>query len=629
MWATRKSVTSGVERVAVQSPAIAEWHHLVSNDAKTRLIAAADGLLDGRWHVFGLERIDMADPDWFLDVRTGVRAPSDVNAFTVNTRDPAVSGDIKYVWELSRHHQTALLAAAYACTGDDRYAERATFFVDSWSRQNPYLMGAQWTSGIELGIRLISWIWTRRLLTGWSGHEAAFDANSRFIDQVYAHQVYLDRLPSHGSSANNHLIAELAGQYAAACAFDWFPQSRRWRRESGEALVREIGLQTDADGLNRELATDYHGFVAELVLAAAAEGTLVSDASAQGMHDGIVRMLDALAAMVDVAVHPPRQGDADDGYGYVFDGGWEPGGEHDRWTALLALGDQVYGRMPWWPNVDGGEVSTALLAAACGRIETTADRPELRPNLFSESGMVLLRDLEGSAGEIWCRFDAGPHGFLSIAGHAHADALSIELRVGGIDVLADPGTYTYQGEPDWRRYFISTRGHNVLEVDGQEQSISEGAFLWTHSAVSRLHATSGLSAGEVAVAEASHDGYMRLDEPVTHRRKVELDRVARTVQITDWIEGEGRHNVHLRFHLGPSIDASLTRDMATLRWTGPEGVGQAEVVLPNALEWRVERGETDPISGWYSAAFGDKRPTTVLVGAGVGSGAPFVTVVQL
>ena len=42
---------------------------------------------------------------------------------------------------------------------------------------------------------------------------------------------------------------------------------------------------------------------------------------------------------------------------------------------------------------------------------------------------------------------AGPHGFLSIAAHAHADALSVEVRHGGVEILVDPGTYCYHGEP--------------------------------------------------------------------------------------------------------------------------------------------------------------------------------------
>ena len=97
-----------------------------------------------------------------------------------------------------------------------------------------------------------------------------------------------------------------------------------------------------------------------------------------------------------------------------------------------------------------------------------------------------MRSSPSDGEEIWCRCDAGPHGFLSIAAHAHADALAVEVRYDGTDVLADPGTYCYHGEPRWRSYFRSTLAHNTIEVGGQDQSTSGGPFLWTR------HARSGL-----------------------------------------------------------------------------------------------------------------------------------------
>ena len=77
-----------------------------------------------------------------------------------------------------------------------------------------------------------------------------------------------------------------------------------------------------------------------------------------------------------------------------------------------------------------------------------------------------------------CRFDHGPHGFLSTAAHAHADALSVEVREGGQEILTDPGTYCYHGESDWRDYFRSTIAHNTLEVGGRDQAVHAGPFLW-------------------------------------------------------------------------------------------------------------------------------------------------------
>ena len=44
-----------------------------------------------------------------------------------------------------------------------------------------------------------------------------------------------------------------------------------------------------------------------------------------------------------------------------------------------------------------------------------------------------------------------------------------------MDILADPGTYCYHGEPEWRSYFRSTIGHNTVEIGGRDQSAAERA----------------------------------------------------------------------------------------------------------------------------------------------------------
>ena len=121
-----------------------------------------------------------------------------------------------------------------------------------------------WTSGIELGIRLISLAWIRRLLDGWPGAADLFEHNELAVRQIWWHQQYLAAFRSRGSSANNHVIAEAAGQLVASCAFPWFPESERWRRTSARLLERELVRNTFPSGINRELASDYQCFVAEL-----------------------------------------------------------------------------------------------------------------------------------------------------------------------------------------------------------------------------------------------------------------------------------------------------------------------------------------------------------------------------
>jgi hypothetical protein len=582
-------------------------------DAAKRLIAEADRLMYGHAEYFGVVRDDLTDPDWWYDPKTGRRAPWG-HAFDVPYRNEDAVGDIKQIWELSRHQYLTVLAAAYAITGNERYAERVAEHLRSWWAANSPLRGVHWISGIELGIRLLSWVWIRRLLDGWPGAAGLFEGNPVALNQIWHHQRWLAAFPSRGSSANNHVIAEAAGQFAAACAFGWFPSSARWRADALRSLERHLRGNTFDSGLNRELATEYHGLVLELGLAAVAEADAAGVPVPASVRLVLLRMTDALAAVVDSRLRPPRQGDADDGHGLVVDGAGT-----DRWASLLATGDAVFGRLAWWPEVTGTDVRTPLLAALIEPTQPAAPRPASRPAHFADAGLTILRGPE----EIWCRCDGGPHGFLSIAAHAHADALSVEVRHDGVDVLADPGTYCYHGQPEWRQYFRSTLGHNTLQLDGRDQSVSGGPFLWIRHARSRVLAVDTSGEG-VARWCAEHDGYRRS----VHRRRVELTAASRELRVVDEVRGP-RRDIRLAFHLGPAIAADLVGDRAVLTWIrGGEG-RSAVLDLPGQLTWRAHRGETDPPLGWYSAGFGRKEPTTTLVGTGFADGAEgFTTVLR-
>ncbi|MEU0688898.1 heparinase II/III family protein [Streptomyces uncialis] len=588
----------------------------VPPDAAKRLVAEADRLMAGHAEWFGVERDDLADPDWWYDPKTGRRAPSGY-AFDVPYRSEDAVGDIKQIWEPSRHQYLTVLAAAYALTGDERYAERVAAHLRSWWEANPPLRGVHWISGIELGIRLLSWVWTRRLLDGWPGAAGLFEGNPVALHQIWHHQRWLAAFPSRGSSANNHIIAEAAGQFAAACAFDWFPSSARWRADALRSLERHLRSNTFPSGLNRELATEYHGLVLELGLAAVAEADAAEVPVPGSVRLVLLRMTDALAAVVDDRLRPPRQGDSDDGHGLIVDGAGT-----DRWASLLATGDTVFGRLTWWPEVTGTDVRTPLLAALIRPTAPPVTRPASRPARFADAGLTILR---GPAG-IWCRCDGGPHGFLSIAAHAHADALSVEVRHDGVDVLADPGTYCYHGQPEWRRYFRSTLGHNTLELDGADQSVSGGPFLWTRQARSRVLATGTADTADGGVARwcAEHDGYQNS----VHRRRVELTEASRELRITDEVRGP-RKAARLAFHLGPAISADLVGNRAQLTWTRDGEDRSAVLDLPARLSWRAHHGESDPPLGWYSAGFGRKEPSTTLVGTGFADGTNgFTTVLR-
>ncbi len=600
-WASARRRPDGLRSVLPGSrqAAVALARHPVSVPA---VIAAAKEFLAGRWPLFHLRPALVGDiPDWFRDPASGITSDPKIYAFDVPYRDEAAVGNAKYVWELSRHQATTVLAAAWWLGGDERYAERIRAQLSNWWAENPFLCGMHWTGGIEIGLRLISWAWIRALLAEWPGVRALFDDNGAFVRQLYHHQLYLRRLHSTGSSANNHLIAELAGMVAACAAFPWFRESAAWGAWARDGLAGQAEAQTHADGTNREQASGYHGFVFEMLAGTALLVRLTGQPTLDRVEATMLRMGDALASSLDAAGRPPRFGDDDDGRGVLLDAP-----ETSATATVLDVSSALFGAAPWWPHT-APTLLGAVARLVCG---TAPPRDIARVDHFPDAGMTLLRTGSGSD-EVYVRCDAGPHGFLSIAAHGHADALSLEARHGGIEILADPGTYCYHGEPAWRDYFRGTLGHNTLSVDSLDQARIGGPFLWLDRPATTLDHQ--VLDGPALSWSAHHDGYRRLVDGVTHRRSVLLNRARRTLEIEDWIEAGAAHPVALAFHFGPAVEADLDGANVVLRWPGAGG----RMRLPGGLAWQAYRGQVDPPLGWYSPGFGQRVPAWTLIGRGL------------
>src|SRR5690606_4806822 len=128
-----------------------------------------------------------------------------------------------------------------------------------------------------------------------------------------------------------------------------------------------------------------------------------------------------------------------------------------------------------------------------------------------------------------------------IAAHGHADALSFTLSVDGRELFVDPGTYAYHTQARWRAYFRGTAAHNTVRVDGEDQSEPGGNFLWLRKA--RAGCSLWLSSAQKDTFEGWHDGYLRLPDPVKHRRLLELDKAARILVVEDTLEMSEAHDV--------------------------------------------------------------------------------------
>ena len=596
---------------SVSDMKLGEWaSEDASEDEKKwykRLINQADKIVEHKFSFFDLQDYDLGDPiDWNCDHGNGKKAPLGFAPF-IDYRNFQVTGDCKLVWEPNRHHQLVVLGRAYRAGGNIKYAEAVKDQLDSWLQQCPFGKGMNWRSPLELSIRLINWVWALDLIRD-SGLFIG-DFRKRILHSAYLHLWEVTRKYSRGSSANNHLVGEAAGVFIATSYFQKLANASKWCEESRKILSREIISQSYPDGCTREQAIGYQLFVLQFFIFSGIIARLTKDDFPPEFWSRIEKMLEFVGILTEGGDTLSMFGDSDDGY--VLD----LGNSHSDSSALLSIGAVLFERSDFkaW-SADYAEPARWLLGRSSREQFCVIDSANFEPSHesvdFSDSGYYLLQcGSRGSPDRVSVLFDCGELGFKSTAAHGHADALSFTLRAFGIDIFVDPGTYDYFSFPEWRDYFRSTRAHNTVEVDGVDQSVMLGPFMWGRRAQARCVKWEPREEGGKVVGE--HNGYMRISDPVMHRRTLELDPKARIFTIHDKIMARKSHKIKIYFHLSEAcVPANIKDNRCEITVAGKT----VTLEIDPQLFVGTLTGSQKPIGGWVSRGYHCKEPATTIIG---------------
>lgn len=555
------------------------------------LVSRADKLMDARIRFFGYPEVRSVDArDQDRDPFSGRLWPRRHSKLIDYRRRTA--GDPKWIWELNRCQDLPVLAASWLLTGRTSYGEAASRRLLSWIRLHPPGRGIAWSSGFEAGIRAIALAVTIDALRG--SDFLSPDEEKTALRALWQHARWIERDPSTGSSANNHRIGELAGLVVIGSLAPELEDARRWVAAGVEMLGREAELQIRADGTSAEQAFSYHVFVVDLLLVATAALDCAGHAVPPSIAAAIERSGDALWAQLVLDEPVPTYGDSDDGRAIVLDGR----DLRDPRGAAAAVAAR-FGHARSARAASGLDATAWWLFGRDGaaRLDEVEPAPEPGSVLLPDGGLAILR-----SGRRRAMLDCGPHGHLSIAAHAHADALRLDVSFADAQLVVDPGVGSYFGQPALREAFRGTGFHATVAVDEVSSSEAGGPFLWTRHAVARLLAAD-LAEG-LLVAE--HDGYACLEDPVLHRRAVVA--LGESLLVVDRLQASGAHLYSQRWPLHPDLElAEREVDRIVARQNGP-GLGLV-LAASQPFSLNVVRGSQDPLAGWWSERLESAAPS--------------------
>jgi hypothetical protein len=438
--------------------------------------------------------------NWHDGINTNKNWP-EINAYKLGYKQKDTIGDARQNWELNRHLNLQILAKNYLVTKEERYLEALKTLFYDWVKSNPFLVGISYTSVMEVAIRAFSWFVVMDLLI------EAGCIKEKFIGDlkvgIFNMATYVHRHYSRHSSANNHLIIEMVvlGIVGVSFGLD------EWVELSKSTLTTEMKAQNHSDGVNKEQSIHYQGFVMEaaaLYIYMLRQHQIEYEPSIDNI---LKRMGGFMARLIDVNGSVPDIGDDDEGVLLYLNGN-----KSNYYVYIL----QLLGILLEVDFVSYETINENIKFLYSQEIIEKKRKTYIckHSRCYQLGGYSILKHEDWKNERIFT-FDHGPLGYLKIAAHGHADALSVTLSVNGEKILVDPGTYIYHIKLKWRNYFRSTLRHNTLTINNKDQSTMQGAFLWGKRAHVWLEKFS--TSSDLDSVQAYHDGY----KPLIHKRNIE------------------------------------------------------------------------------------------------------------
>ena len=341
--------------------------------------------------------------------------------------------------QLNRFYYLGDLAAAYRQTKDERFARAARAYIEDWIRSDPgYATAEDCRPGdntLNISIRLGT-----SEHSGWGGILPAF-LDSPSFDGAFLKTV-MDSLSGQASFLSRHLttvgnwrISQLDALVFTALRFPFLENAPELLEIGIKGVRNALATQFLPDGVHIERTPGYHRWMASVAVNYYDLARRFPEADAFVDPDIAARALD-YDAQCEL---------------YGVNDAMEPHRDPERLRSLEGRAEDLRHLFP------GKDVS-----------------PPPLEQVFASAGHVFARSA-WKPGADYLAFDAGTWG----GGHCHLSRLSFELRIGGRELVADPGILSYEMSDPLAPYGKSTQAHSTLNLNGWNQSEADAGLLRT------------------------------------------------------------------------------------------------------------------------------------------------------
>jgi len=575
---------------------------------KEQLINLAFGVTQGRIELFGWKPVSVSIPTLELHSRDSSRIVEnwassyywDINFYHSHDHPEF---DVKWLWELQRFQFLLWLGAAWKLTADNKFAYMAREILNSWMHDIKYPFGVEWSSNLEVGLRLLSISRCHIMCMDAPSWDTGF--LSKLVAWEYLHGIHVREELTLHHALGNHPLGEASALLWFSLLTPKFIGSSVWKNFAFKVINGIIPKLIFPDGVYAEQSTGYLKFVLEFMLPV----ILLDDSRDKGFSasalERVKSSLEFIQALSDEGKETPMIGDADSGSAI----GWRLS-EYWDFSWLLAAGSTLLNAPHIASGIEKLPVEAFLNVGLeglnkfnssvrqTGRYIPTSKRIASGYVDFPVGGYHVSHD-----SYFRMIFDSGPLGIYPGFGHGHADALSVLLSVGNKPLIADTGTMHYNAEAHVRGYFRKTQSHNTLVVNGHSQAEILNTFKWGSDYNIQWDDT--VVRDEFRLFSA----LLRTDFFV-HERVV-IHFIEKGFIIRDRVQTDGAMSIEGFFHFAPDVTIQPSRKNKFVALLGNEVI---EIIFTDSLMTcdQFFNGSTDPMQGWFSKNYGEMVPTNCL-----------------
>jgi uncharacterized heparinase superfamily protein len=484
--------------------------------------------------------------EWRRDPLSGYLWPLDYHRDIQLIRNDG--SDARVLWEINRLGHLVTVALSFSISGDGVFSLECLTQLESWTKQNPYGRGINWTCAMEVALRSINLLAVFEMVK--QAPEFDRDTLQLFVKLFHQHGTYIrQNLEFSHISTSNHYLSDLAGLLWLGILLPEFSQANEWRDFALAAMLREMDKQVLADGADFESSTSYHRFVLELFLYSFILCKENDIQIPKKYWEKLHSMLRFVRGYLRPDGHAPLIGDSDSGR--VLPMFPRPQDDH---AYLLDIGAVLFNdRQLRIPNANGcPELFCLLRSEGLESLNRISPINNDESQSFPNAGIYVMR-----SNDLYLLMNTTDAGLDGRGSHGHNDALSIEVSAGGRDFIVDPGTYVYTADLQQRHLFRSTAYHSTVMIDREEQNTTLQSVPFVIGNEARPKVIEWTTSVELDRIIAEHSGYLRLASGVTHRRTVWFYKEKRYWLIEDEFFGDGEHEYEVRFHFAPGLDVRI------------------------------------------------------------------------